>query len=140
MADSGLVAAVERVGDRWTLLIIEALLGGPMRYSDLQEAVAGISPNILAARLKQLEAEAIVLATPYQDRPQRFQYELTASGQELAGALRLLADWGTRHATDDPDPDAIARHDACGTAAEARWWCPTCDVPLDEDEATLQHF
>jgi DNA-binding HxlR family transcriptional regulator len=137
VADSGLAAAVARVGDRWSLLLIEALLEGPSRYGQLQEAVAGISPNILSARLKALEADGLVLATPYQDRPTRFAYELTAAGDELGGALRLLAGWGARHG--EGDRDESVRHEVCGTPAEARWWCPTCEVPLD-DEATLHHL
>ena len=63
-------------------------------------------------------------------------YELTASGQELAGALRLLADWGARHRESSEPP----RHDACGTPVEARWWCPTCEQPVDEGEAGGLHF
>ena len=85
------------MGDRWTLLIIESLLDGPLRFGDLVERI-GIASNILSQRLKRLEQDAVVLAQPYSERPPRYEYELTASGRELAGALRLLADWGARHA------------------------------------------
>ena len=95
--DSPLAAALERVGDRWSLLLVEALLPGPRRFNELGEAVTGIAPNILADRLRRLESERIVSATPYSERPPRFVYELTAAGRELAGALRMLADWGARH-------------------------------------------
>ncbi|HEX9888428.1 MAG TPA: helix-turn-helix domain-containing protein [Nitriliruptorales bacterium] len=138
MSDSGLVAAVERVGDRWTLLLVEALLDGPSRYGELQERVASISPSILSARLKALEAAGLVLASPYQDRPTRFAYELTATGQELAGALRLLADWGSRQG--EGEPDEGVRHETCGTPAEARWYCPTCEVLIDDEDAALHHL
>ena len=114
-----------RVGDRWTLLVVEALLDGPRRFGDLQEAVAGIAPNILTQRLRRLEREGLVVAQPYSERPPRFVYELTAAGRELAGALRLLADWGARHSGAEP-----LRHAACGTPLEARWYCPTCDAPV----------
>src|SRR3712207_9472889 len=90
---SPLEDAVARVGDRWTLLLIDALLGGPRRFAELEDAV-GIAPNILTQRLRHLEREALVLARPYSERPPRFAYELTPRGRELAGALRLLADWG----------------------------------------------
>ena len=66
------------------------------------------------------------------ERPPRFVYELTASGHELAGALRLLADWGARHREGGEPP----RHDACGTPVEARWWCPACEQPVGEEDAT----
>jgi DNA-binding HxlR family transcriptional regulator len=123
--------ALERVGDRWTLRVVEALLDGPRRFGDLQEAVGGIAPNILSQRLRNLEREALVVARPYSERPPRFVYELTSGGQELAGALRLLADWGARHA-ESAEP---LRHSLCGTALEARWWCPSCDLPVRDDAA-----
>jgi DNA-binding HxlR family transcriptional regulator len=135
-APTPLAAALDSVGDRWTLQIVEALLDGPRRFGDLQAALAGIAPNVLAGRLRRLEAEGLALAQPYSERPQRFVYELTSSGLELAGTLRLLADWGARHREGDGGP----RHGACGTSVEARWWCPTCERPVDEDEAADLHF
>jgi DNA-binding HxlR family transcriptional regulator len=128
---SALAAALERVGDRWTLLIVEALLDGPRRFGDLLEAVTGIAPNILTQRLRHLEREAIVVSRPYSERPPRLAYELSAAGAELAGALRLLADWGARHA-DSAEP---LRHAVCGTTLEARWWCPSCELPVEETDA-----
>jgi len=128
---NSLAAALDSVGDRWTLLLIEALLDGPRRFGDLQEALDGIAPNVLTQRLRKLEGEGLVLAQPYSERPQRFVYELTAAGHELAGALRLLADWGARHREGGEPP----RHDACGTPVEARWWCPTCERPVGDEEA-----
>jgi DNA-binding HxlR family transcriptional regulator len=129
--DSPLAAALERVGDRWSLLLVEALLPGPRRFNELGEAVTGIAPNILADRLRRLESERIVSATPYSERPPRFAYALTDEGQELAGALRLLADWGSR-VSRESEP---LRHAACGTPVEARWYCPTCDRPVEGKEA-----
>jgi DNA-binding HxlR family transcriptional regulator len=125
---SALAEALARVGDRWTLLVIEALLDGPRRFGDLQSEVPGIAPNILTQRLRHLEREALVVSQPYSERPPRFVYELTSAGAELAGALRLLADWGARHA-EAPDP---LRHAECGTALEARWWCPSCETAVEE--------
>jgi len=129
--DSPLAAALERVGDRWSLLLVEALLPGPRRFGELEEAVSGIAPNILADRLRRLETERIVSATPYSERPPRFAYALTDEGAELAGALRLLADWGSR-VSRESEP---LRHAACGTPVEARWYCPTCDRPVEGREA-----
>src|SRR3954451_3531433 len=91
-----LAAALDSVGDRWTLLLVEALLDGPRRFGDLQEELSGIAPNVLSQRLRRLEGEGLVRAQPYSERPRRFVYELTSSGRGLAGALRLLADWGAR--------------------------------------------
>lgn len=131
-----LAAALERVGDRWSLLLIEALLEGPRRFGELSEAVAGIAPNILADRIRRLEGERILRATPYSDRPPRFSYELTEEGHDLAGVLRLLADWGARGST-SAEP---MRHAPCGTPVEARLWCPTCARSVDEDDADGLHF
>jgi DNA-binding HxlR family transcriptional regulator len=128
--------ALERVGDRWTLLIVEALLDGPLRFGDLAQAVPGIAPNILTQRLRHLEREALVVPRPYSERPPRFAYELSETGAELAGALRLLADWGARH-SHDAEP---LRHDLCGGALEARWWCSACEAVVDEDHASDAHL
>src|SRR5215218_2252353 len=98
---SPLADALARVGDRWTLLLVAALLAGEKRFNELQEELDGIAPNVLSA-----------------------------SGRELAGALRLLADWGARSGAGEP-----LRHAACGTALEARWWCPGCETIVDDAAA-----
>lgn len=128
--DNPLERAVSRVGDRWALLVVNALLGGPRRFGELQDLLPGIAPNVLSQRLKHLEREGVLLARPYTTRPPRFAYELTASGQELAGALRLLTQWGAAGAGGEG-----LHHGACGTSMEARWWCPTCERTVDDGEA-----
>jgi DNA-binding HxlR family transcriptional regulator len=136
-ASSPLAEALARVGDRWTLLVVEALLGGPRRFNDLLSQIPGIAANILSERLKRLERERLLVARPYSQRPPRSEYELTAEGKELAGALRLLAYWAARHA----DPSIAPRHLACGTPIEARWYCPTCDVLVDDERSHAEvHF
>ncbi len=75
-----------------------------------------------------------MVARRYSERPPRASYELTEEGRALAGALRLLADWGARHG-ESADPP---RHTACGTPLEAVWWCPTCERPADEPEDALR--
>src|SRR5918996_1888372 len=125
---SPLADALARVGDRWTLLVVAALLDGPRRFNELQDELDGIAPNVLSARLKALTEQALLVAQPYSERPPRFVYELTESGRELAGALRLLADWGARSGgAGEP-----LRHAACGTALEARWWCSNCETIVDD--------
>ena len=125
--------ALTRVGDRWSLLVVDALLGGPRRFADLQSGLPGIATNVLSQRLRHLEAERLLLAVPYSRRPLRFSYQLTDAGQRLAGTLHLLAGWGAEdpaggaHSVEGGGP----LHEACGTALEARWWCPTCDQAID---------
>lgn len=133
-----LAEAVERVGDRWSLLVVDALLMGPRRFGELQALIEGIATNVLTDRLRRLKREGVVLARPYQERPVRLAYELTAAGRGLAGALRLLARWGARGGAGEADP----RHDACGTPLEPRWWCPTCGTaadPVDGEEPPHLH-
>ena len=125
---SQLGAALDRVGDRWSLLVVEALLDGPRRFGEIADAVGGIAPNILADRLKRLERAGVVVGRPYEHRPVRVEYGLTTDGRELASTIRLLADWGGRHG----DAPYAARHDVCGTPLQARWWCPTCREALDQ--------
>ncbi len=135
MADpsSPLATALEHVGDRWSLLVVESLLDGPRRFGELHEAVAGIAPNILTDRLRRLERDGILASRAYQERPPRFEYQLTADGRDLASALRLLADWGARRMAPAGVGEAAPamRHDRCGTVLEARWFCPTCGVEAD---------
>jgi DNA-binding HxlR family transcriptional regulator len=134
--EQALADALATVGDRWTLLVVAALLDGPRRFGDLQTVVRGIAPNVLTQRLRSLERNALVIARPYSERPPRFVYELSASGQELAGALRMIAGWGARNAGRGTAP----RHALCGTPVEARWWCPTCERPVSDDEGEELHF
>lgn len=132
---AALADALGRVGDRWSLLVIGALLGGPQRFGDLLGALDGLAPNILSRRLAHLEAEGLVVGEPYSRRPVRHAYRLTEPGAELAGVLRLLAHWEA-HRAGPPAADAPAtRHAACGTALEARWYCPTCDEQVEEPAA-----
>ena len=125
-----------RVGDRWTLLVVEALLDGPRRFGDLEEELAGIAPNILTQRLRRLESEGLVVAQPYSRAAAALRLRADRAGRELAGALRLLADWGARH-REAPSrlgtTPAARRSRRAGGARRA-------SGPVDEDEAGGLHF
>jgi DNA-binding HxlR family transcriptional regulator len=128
---TALTAALERIGDRWTLLTVAALLDGPRRFGELAESIEGISTNVLTSRLRSLERLRLVVASPYSDRPPRFEYQLAESGRELADAIRLLSAWG---ADAGPNPTGLT-HAACSTGLEVRYYCPTCDqIVTDPDE------
>lgn len=126
MSDSELIAAISEatsiIGDRWSPGLIAALLDGPLRYGELMERLDGISPNILSARLKKLEADGLLVSSRYSERPPRFEYRLTESGAELSDLLRLLGSWGARRLSADGGPV----HSICGTPLQVAWWCPTC--------------
>ena len=141
--------ALQEVGDRWSLMVVAALSDGPSRFNELQASIAGIAPNILSRRLRDLEAAALIVASPYQDRPVRMEYRLTAAGAELAGVLVQLAAWGGQRPAADPSSAATAdaradaadavRHATCGTRLESRWWCRTCERTVDPDEESGLH-
>ena len=128
--DPSLALALDQIGDRWSLLVIGALLNGPRRNNELAAQVVGIAPNILAARLRHLERERLLVTTPYQERPRRLAYELTQSGRELATVLGALSSWGARqHGV----PERRI-HEVCGTALTWRPWCPTCAAVVEGPE------
>ena len=122
-----LAQALSSVGDRWSLQLIASMLDGPKRFGALSQSVDGIAPNVLTARLRQLERDGLVVATPYSQRPVRLAYSLTDAGRELSDAIALLTAWGAHQsgATEGPV------HDACGTALETRLYCPTCDHTVE---------
>src|SRR6201996_8681262 len=88
---SPLAEALARVGDRWTLQVVEALLPGPRPFNELLSLVPGIAANILSERLKRLERDGLLVSRPYSQRPPRADYQLTAEGAELAGGPRVPA-------------------------------------------------
>jgi DNA-binding HxlR family transcriptional regulator len=128
-AAQGLAEALAVVGDRWSLAIVGNLLDGPLRFGTLQQLLPAISPNVLSQRLRALQADGLLAATPYSLRPQRYMYELTGFAAELAAPVRLLADWGARHLGAAGEPP---RHAACETPLELRWYCPACEQAVSD--------
>ena len=88
---SELAAALEVVGARWALLIVEQLLEGPQRYGDLQRQL-GVPTNMLATRLKELEAAGVLRRLPLKHNTRA--YVLTDRGLQLAEAITTLGRWG----------------------------------------------
>lgn len=125
--------AARVVGDRWSLLVLAALLDGDRRYGELRGAVEGISTNVLAQRLAALESAGLVVAEPYSRRPPRMRYGLTSDGRGLGAALAALSAWGAERSA-GPE-DLGLRHAACGTRLELHWRCPTCGVDVEPDPA-----
>jgi DNA-binding HxlR family transcriptional regulator len=88
--------ALDLVGDRWALLVVRELMHGPKRYTDLVDSLSGIGTNILAARLRDLEAHGVVTRRTLPPPAASRVYELTDYGRDLRPALRELALWGAR--------------------------------------------
>jgi DNA-binding HxlR family transcriptional regulator len=96
--------ALERVGDRWTLLVVRDLLSGPKRFTDLMDRLAGITPKTLTQRLRDLEADELVEVDRVPGRREVW-YRLSPAGQDLQPVLDELLHWGMRHVLEPPGPD-----------------------------------
>ena len=88
---------LDLLGDKWTLLVVRDLLLGKATYSEFQQSPEQIPTNILAERLKRLQAAGIVTRERYQERPVRYHYLLTDKGRDLYPVLSAMIDWGNRH-------------------------------------------
>src|SRR3954447_8418989 len=91
-----LARAFDVIGERWTPLVVRELAVGPRRYADLLDGLPGIGTSLLAARLRDLEADGLVRQRRLPPPAARNVYELTPDGWELAEALLPLARWGTK--------------------------------------------
>lgn len=98
-----LARALERVGDRWTLLVVRDLVQGPRRFTDLMKLLGGITPKTLSQRLRDLDEDGIVTADREPGRREVW-YRLTPAGEELIPVLNHLRLWGLRHALRRPEP------------------------------------
>ncbi|MFI8229948.1 winged helix-turn-helix transcriptional regulator [Streptomyces sp. NPDC085900] len=86
-----------RLSDKWVSLVVAALSGGPMRYSDLSRKIAGVSPKMLTQTLRTLERDGILSRTVTPSVPVRVDYELTPLGGSLALLLTAVKDWAETH-------------------------------------------
>jgi len=86
--------ASDILSGKWTTLIVRELLAGTKRYSQLQHALLGVSPKILAARLRMLEAAGLVTRKIYPTIPPKTEYSLTALGREMEQVIRAMAEFG----------------------------------------------
>ncbi|MFJ9412855.1 winged helix-turn-helix transcriptional regulator [Streptomyces sp. NPDC101227] len=105
-----LARALDTVGDRWTLLIVRELLGGARRYTDLHADLPGVSTDMLASRLKDMEREGLVSRRRLAPPGAAFVYDLTARGRALLPALTALADWGAPALDEKRPTDAVRAH------------------------------
>src|ERR671937_48607 len=108
--DCSIARALELVGDRWTLLIVRDLVLGVSRFDAFLDSL-GVASNVLTDRLNRLVDERIVERVRYSERPQRFEYRLTAKGRELRLVLLALMQWGDRYVSRKPPRIARRRSD-----------------------------
>ena len=98
--DPGIRAIHDRLGDKWSLLVIVELTHGPLRFRQLQRAVGGISQRMLTLTVRHLERDGLVRRTVYPTVPAQVDYRLTEMGTSLTHLLRSLADWSLAHRED----------------------------------------
>ena len=92
-----IAAAMEVIGSKWTALLLRDLAGGPKRFGELQNSVAGINPRTLSQRLDELERCQILTKASYSEVPPRTEYSLTQKGLDLVPVLRQMAEWGNKY-------------------------------------------
>jgi DNA-binding HxlR family transcriptional regulator len=99
--DSAFIRQVlDRIGDKWTVLVISTLSAGSLRYSDVQASIPGISQRMLTETLKRLEFDGLITRTAYPEVPPRVEYELTDLGRSLLDAVTAMAAWAAAHHTE----------------------------------------
>ncbi|GAB3399043.1 helix-turn-helix domain-containing protein [Flindersiella endophytica] len=91
---------LDRIGDRWTVLIVGALWDGSVRFGELRRRIAGISQKMLTQTLRGLERDGLVRRTVFPDVPVRVEYTLTEAGRTLREPLRALEEWSIAHLGD----------------------------------------
>lgn len=91
---------LDRIGDKWTVLIVGALWDDSARFSELRRRVEGISQKMLTQTLRGLERDGLVHRTVYPEVPVRVEYTLTEAGRTLRGPLRALEEWSIAHLAD----------------------------------------
>ncbi|HEX8785402.1 MAG TPA: helix-turn-helix domain-containing protein, partial [Telluria sp.] len=88
---------LDRIGDQWSLLVLDALEGGTKRFNELMRELGDISKQMLSLTLKRLEEDGFVLRTLYPEVPPRVEYELTPLGRSFLVPMRGLVDWANAH-------------------------------------------
>lgn len=104
---------LDRIGDKWTLLVVATLDGERLRFTELQQRIPGISQRMLTLTLRHLERDGLVARTVFAEVPPRVEYELTAMGRTLIEPAVTLAEWAVEH-----NPDIEASHQAYDSRAD----------------------
>lgn len=108
---------LDRIGDRWTVLVVGSLSGGPLRFSELARRIDGVSQKMLTQTLRGLERDGLVARTVHAEVPPRVEYELTHVGRTLTAPLSALDAWAREHLP--VIEEARAAYDAARAAVDA---------------------
>lgn len=131
---SSIAAALDVVGDRWTILILRDAFRGIRRYDELRRDL-DIPRAVLADRLRRLVEHGVLVKQQYQDRPPRHEYRLTRMGLELSPILVALMHWGDRWLSEG-EPPTLLVHEPCGTAIDLGFHCWTCGEDFSPRQIT----
>jgi DNA-binding HxlR family transcriptional regulator len=134
--ECAIAAALDFVGDRWSLLVLREAFFGVRRFEELREKT-GAARNILSDRLGKLVEAGILRRERYSERPPRDEYRLTEKGLDLYPVIVALAQWGARWGAFDIGPAISLQHKACGAVIEPRLTCPECGEPVDARAITV---
>jgi DNA-binding HxlR family transcriptional regulator len=124
-----IAAALEVVGERWSLLIVRDVMLGLRRFDEMQ-ANLGVARNVLQTRLTRLVDHGVLEKRLYRERPPRYEYRLTEKGLDLWPAIVALMKWGDRHAVPPAGPPVLLEHEHCGGAVDEHRICATCGARL----------
>lgn len=116
--------ALSVVGEKWTLLIVRETFRGVRRFDDFQASL-GCARNLLAARLKDMVDNGLLVKQAYQDDRgrRRFEYRLTDKGRDLMPTVAAIMSWGDRWEADEAGPAVVLHHEDCGEPVSVRLVC-----------------
>jgi DNA-binding HxlR family transcriptional regulator len=127
-------AALQIVGEKWSLLAIREMGYGVHRFEQIVD-FTGASRDVLADRLRGLEAAGVVERRQYSEHPPRFEYHLTSAGEELRPVLLALVQWGSTWAQDVPTATV---HHSCGHQLEIDQVCRNCGELIERGSTKIR--
>lgn len=139
--ECSIAAALDVIGDRWTILILRDAIRGVRRFDDMA-ADLGIARNLLSTRLSRLVTHGVLEKVPYQDHPVRYEYCLSDKGRDLSPVLVALMHWGDKYTGEPNTVPLVLAHSACGDPIEQHFVCWSCDttvLPSELRRQTIAH-
>jgi DNA-binding HxlR family transcriptional regulator len=106
---------LDRIGDKWSVLVVLSLAGGPRRFSELRQAIGGVTPKVLTQTLRAMERDGLLTRKVFAEVPPRVEYALTELGHSLDGPIRAITDWAETHVNEVMD--ARSAHDSAALGA-----------------------
>jgi len=128
---------MDLLGDQWTLLVLREAFYGVHRFDQFQNSL-GIARNTLTERLDRLVGAGLLTRVRYQERPARYEYQLSEMGRDFLPAMTALIRWGDRWLDDGSGPPVVVRHSVCGMSTHADVRCAGCGGPLTSETVLFE--